>query len=196
MHFVIGNIINRYRQKRSRPDMQGNLDNRHIFGGQCRCQIFGKMQPGGWRSHRPWMLRKHGLIIQLIICGHAVRPGNIGRQRHCPVICEAALQVGPLDSRVIVQRIDKTQQNLAARAAPQNPSGKIMGKLNDIIGAAFAGRLGKNLPMAAKAGGSARFSGYFAFMQGNTDPGSAATACQTGRDHQCIIHYNHIARLA
>ena len=91
MHFVISNIINRYRQKRSRPDMQGNLDNRHMFGGQFRCQIFGKMQPGGWRGHRPRMLRKHGLIIRLISRGRAVWPGNIGRQRHRPVIRKAAL---------------------------------------------------------------------------------------------------------
>ena len=97
---------------------------------------------------------------------------------------------------VVVLLRRREEAHLAAIAAPQNPRGKIIGKLNDIIGAAFAGRLGKHLPMAAKAGSRARLSGYFAFMQGNTDPGSAAIACQTRRDHRCIIHYNNIARLA
>ena len=47
--------------------------------------------------------------------------------------------------------------------------------------------------MAAKARGSARFSGYFAFMQGNTNPGTVVFNCESNSHGQTVKSQPHSA---
>ena len=189
MHFMLGNIFHRYRQKCSGTNMQCHRRNIDAFGFQCCCQPVGKMKTGCWCGNRPALAGKHGLVIITIGIKHPVGAGDIGRQRHRAISVKPGIQLRGIQ-RLARNRINKGQHDITACPAPQNLCGKVGGKDDNIIGAAFLGGLGEHPPD--------RIPLMFIpliFMKCHADFGLAALANQPCRNNRRIIDNQQITRL-
>ena len=74
--------------------------------------------------------------------------------------------------------------HLAALAASANACGKAGAEKNDIIGPAFACRLGEHLPVGPA----------LMLVKGDADPGLVPPAGKPRRDHPRIVDHKHIPR--
>ena len=95
---------------------------------------------------------------------------------------EASLDRGGVQSHATV-RIDKGDADLTAVTAPPHPRGEAGSKLDDVVRAAFARRLGKHLPVGTA----------LMLVQGHADPRLAALSGQPRRDHRGVVHHHQVA---
>ena len=181
MHLVIFDIISCHRQESARANMQRDWQNACAGGGNGFGQIIGEMQSGCWRRHRPTMAGKHGLVILPIGWFGTIWAGDIGRQRHAAITIKTGVKFKPCQTSRI-GRIDKAKLDIAAVAATKHRCGKIIGKNNHIINAAFLGRFGENAPNMIR----------FTLMKRHADFRLPTPPLKAGRDHLGIIDNQNI----
>ena len=140
----------------------GNADT----GLPQRClQTWRELQSGRRRRNGAGAGGEHRLVILVIGRGAAIRPPDIGRQRHGTMRRQAGLNRRRV-KRAAGRRIDEFNHHFAAIAAAFNPRRKAMPEQDHIIRAAFACRLGKDPPARA----------ILMLVKRDTDPRLAAPA--------------------
>ena len=183
MHAMLGDVVDRHRQEGAGPDMERDLGDGDTGVLQRRRQFRREMKPGRRRRDRARLRREHGLIVLVVSRCAAVGTADIGRQRHAAMGGKARLDRRRVE-RVTAVRIDKGDAHLSTLAASANACGKAGAEKNDIIGPAFACRLGEHLPVGPA----------LMLVKGDADPGLAPPAGKPRRDHPRIVDHKHIPR--
>ena len=137
-----GHILYLHRQKRARPDVQGNIGDIHPPRRQGLQQRRIKMQRGGWRRNSTRGFRPNGLIIIFVLRIRRPFGRDIGGQRHRP-------NLGQCRVEIIACQV-KPQRRLAL-GAPLAGGRKLVGKYHLFTIGQFAQGLDQGRPAAIGA---------------------------------------------
>ncbi len=138
MHAVILGILHFYRQKSSRPDMEGGRHHPDAPRPELFQQLLREMQTRRRRRHRTFVFREDCLIIAAILFINGAQAADIGRQWYFPVCHQLfhELRTGGREG----------QRDFSTVEFFRNQSCKIIGEAYDITGFQLLGGFCKRVP--------------------------------------------------